>query len=389
MKAKSLFLAVVASSFFWACSDNASPMVPTTTGEGEGEVAYSSDANGNQVPASASSDASGADQGSYTPDASCTPAGSPVCRIGALSVSGNKVVGANGQPAQLRGMSMFWDIFKEGTKYYNSSVVNWLTSDWKVSIVRAAMAFEENGYTPGGDYEGYLKNPSWNQQQVETIVDAAIANGIYVIIDLHSHWIGADDHRSEWPQAKAFFEAMATKYGKYPNVIYEIYNEPGEGVGWDKIKPYAETIIPAIRAIDPDNIIVVGTPGYSSKVDQVTALTGVTNVAYTFHFYASEEWHHNNYLPMVKTVANQLPLFVTEWGLSPASGDGAINTAWVEDFMTWMEGAQLSWAAWSICDKVESSAALVSNANSTGNWTEASLKQSGTYLRNKIRELNP
>lgn len=386
MKVKTLLLSIVASVFFAACSDSSAPTVPGVPGEEGGDIAYSSDAGGNPIPESATSSPSG-DNGGNTPAA---PGGTPVSRIGALSVVGNQVVGANGQPAQLRGMSMFWDIFKEGTKYYNTDVVNWLSSDWNVSIVRAAMAFEENGYVPGGDFEGYVKNPSWNQQKVETIVDAAIANGIYVIIDLHSHWVGASDHKSDWPKAKAFFEAMATKYGQYPNVIYEIYNEPGmDDDGWPKIKEYAETIIPAIRAIDPDNLIVVGTPGYSSKVNLVTALTGVTNVAYTFHFYASEQWHHDNYLPMVKSVAKTLPLFVTEWGLSPASGNGSINTQWVEDFMTWMEGEKLSWAAWSICDKNESSAALIPGAPANGGWSDANLSESGKYLRNKIRELNP
>ena len=36
---------------------------------------------------------------------------------------------------------------------------------------------------------------------------------------------------------------MAKKYGKHPNIIYEIYNEPLV-VSWDDvIKPYAENVI--------------------------------------------------------------------------------------------------------------------------------------------------
>ena len=43
-----------------------------------------------------------------------------------------------------------------------------------------------------------------------------------------------------------------------PNIIYEIYNEPLD-ISWSEtVKPYAISVITAIREIDPDNLIVVG-----------------------------------------------------------------------------------------------------------------------------------
>ena len=320
----------------------------------------------------------------------------PIDDIGALSVQGTQVVGANGQPAQLRGMSFFWDIYKEAFPYYTADVVNWLAEDWHANLVRAAMAFEENGNTQSGDYEGYIRNPSYNIQKVETIVDAAIAKGIYVIIDLHSHWANDNTDGQRWNKAAEFFEYMATKYGQYPNVIYEIYNEPGtdDWVGdYNPVKPYAEFIIPKIRAIDPDNLIVVGTPGYSSKVEKVlnSPLTGdlTFNMAYSFHFYASESWHLTNYLPTAKTVAKQIPLFITECGLSEASGGGNVDLNMAAQFWQWIDEEKLSWAAWSISNKNESSAALYTNASTSGNWSDNDLTKSGTWLRNKLREQNP
>ena len=35
---------------------------------------------------------------------------------------------------------------------------------------------------------------------------------------------------------------MAQKYGKYPHIIYEIYNEPMED-SWESVKEYATDII--------------------------------------------------------------------------------------------------------------------------------------------------
>ena len=57
---------------------------------------------------------------------------------------------------------------------------------------------------------------------------------------------------------------MATTYGTTPNVMYEIWNEPS-GVTWATIKAYHETVVAAIRAVDPDNIIFLGTPDTKVK----------------------------------------------------------------------------------------------------------------------------
>ncbi len=317
----------------------------------------------------------------------------PIDDIGALSVKGNQVVGANGQPAQLRGMSFFWNIAEEARDYWNANVVNWLAEDWHANLVRAAMAVEDNW---GEGQKGYAYNQSGNQAMVEKVVDAAIAKGIYVIIDWHSHWTNdrsaKENGKDRWQLAQEFFTAMATKYGQYPNVIYEIYNEPGTD-DWSQIKPYAEYIIPIIRAIDPDNLILVGTPKYSGDLTPVVSSplssNYSSNVAYVFHFYASEEWHLTNYLPAAKSAMNTLPLFISECGLTPASGNGTINYSMVNTFWDWLDQTKLSWAAWSIVNKDETSAALQKSASASGNWSESDLRESGKWLREKLRSVNP
>lgn len=259
-------------------------------------------------------------------------------------------------------------------KYWNAEVVNWLTLDWEVSIVRAAMGVDENG--------GYIYNKT-EKAKVETVVDAAIEAGIYVIIDWHSHH--AEDYTQ---QAVDFFSEMAQKYGQHPNVIYEIYNEP-LAVSWTgTIKPYAESVISAIRAEDPDNLIIVGTPNWSQNVDDVidNKFEGV-NIAYGFHFYASESSHYNNLFNKAESAINaDIPLFVTEWGVSEASGNGDFNKIWTNEWLDFMDDHQLSWCNWSVADKSETSAALLPGANEQGGWTNSELSESGIFIRNFLRE---
>ncbi|MDG5815520.1 cellulase family glycosylhydrolase [Chitinispirillales bacterium ANBcel5] len=301
----------------------------------------------------------------------------PVAQHGQLSTTSNRIVDQSGNTVQLRGMSLFWSQW-EGGRFYNSGTVDWLIDDWRVNVVRAAMG--ANHHESGS---GYVYDNS-EEYKVRDVVEAAIARGIYVIIDWHSY-----EAQTNTAEAVDFFSRMARDYGNHPNIIYEIYNEP-TGVEWDTVKDYASQVIPAIRQHDSDNIIIVGTPNWSQDVDDAAndPISG-SNIAYAFHFYASDDWHQEDLRAKADYAKNSIPIFVTEWGLTQASGDGHIDIGRVDAWVNWMEQNQISWTAWSIVDKDETSAALQNNPSSTGNWSPDQLTQSGSYLREKIRELNP
>jgi endoglucanase len=74
----------------------------------------------------------------------------PVAVNGALTVKGNKIVNKNGVPPQLRGISLSWSLWA-GEKYYNPAVVDWLKTDFKISILRASMGVQPD--------HGYLQEP--------------------------------------------------------------------------------------------------------------------------------------------------------------------------------------------------------------------------------------
>ena len=57
--------------------------------------------------------------------------------------------------------------------------------------------------------------------------------------------------------AKDFFRRMSFKYKNYPNVIYEICNEPNGNVTWNEnVKPYAEEVISVIRENSKDRTVI-------------------------------------------------------------------------------------------------------------------------------------
>ncbi|WP_438027637.1 glycoside hydrolase family 5 protein [Sorangium sp. So ce233] len=296
-------------------------------------------------------------------------------RHGRLQAMGNRVVDEYGAELQLKGMSLFWSVW-EGEKFYNASAVNTLVDDWDASIVRAAMTVSAEGRF------GYLHNPDAEKRKVKTIVDAAIARGIYVIIDWHDHDAALTSHKDA---AKRFFREMATEYGDEPGVIFEVYNEP-DNEGWDQVKSYAEEVIGEIRGAGADNLVIVGTPTWSQDVDVAARnpITRYSNIAYTLHFYAAT---HKGYLRTKATNAMTagLPLFVTEWGTCSASGDGALDLGEAQAWLDFLSTNKISWLNWSIVDKAEACAALRPGAGAGGPWSDGQLTDSGRWVKAKIQ----
>ncbi len=297
----------------------------------------------------------------------------PVAKYGALQVKGNQIQDQNGKPVSLAGNSLFWSNNGwGGERYYNANAVGWLKNSWNASIVRAAMGVDEPG--------GYLENNAREKAKVKTVVDACIAAGLYVIIDWHSH--RAEQNQD---QAIAFFKEMATTYGSQPNVIYEIYNEPLQ-VSWSGvIKPYAQAVTSAIRSIDPDNLIVVGTPTWSQDVDVAAndPLTGV-NIAYALHFYAAT--HKAELRAKASTALSKgVALFVTEYGTCDASGGGSVDASSTQDWMTFMKQNNLSHCNWALNDKAETASALVTGTDPSGAWSDSYLTTSGRLVKGYIQ----
>ncbi len=290
---------------------------------------------------------------------------------GRLKVTGSKLTDAAGNVVQLRGISthgIAW--FPD---YINAECFKELHNNFGINVIRLAMyTAEYNGYCTGGD-KNYLKN------LIDKGVRYATDNGMYVIIDWH---ILSDGNPNTYiGEAKQFFNEMASKYAANNNVIYEICNEPNGGTSWQDIKNYANEIIPVIRQYDKDAVILVGTPNWSQYVDQALAdsITGYENIMYTFHFYAAT--HRDDMRQNVLNAVNAgLPVFVSEFGICDASGNGGIDEEQSGKWIKMLNDNQISYVIWNLSNKNETSSLISSACNKFSGFTVNDLSECGKWF---------
>ena len=290
----------------------------------------------------------------------------------ALTVNGTQLMNTRGDTVVLHGVSYGWHQF--WPRFYNASTVAYFTRDWGAQVLRASMGVDL-------DSACYMSEPGFGLECVTKVADAAIENRAYVIIDWHSHNL----HREE---AIAFFTRMATRYKGIPNVIYEIFNEPVEDT-WEQVKAYSVDVIQAIRAVEPDAVILVGCPHWDQDIHLAAddPIRGYKNIMYTLHFYAAT---HGQWLRDrgEYALSKGLPVFVSECAGMEASGDGPLNLEEWQKWLDWMQRRSISWVAWSVSDKDETCSMLYPTASSEGGWKEEDLKEWGALVRDELGKEN-
>lgn len=290
---------------------------------------------------------------------------------GKLSVSGVDLVNQNGEPIVLRGMS------SHGIQWYgNFTSYNAIrnTAVRGANLFRVAMYTAEGGYT---DQKESVKNAAY------AAVDNAILNDMYVILDWHI--LSDGDPMTHADEAAEFFAEASARYADSPNVIFEICNEPNGNISWSgNVKPYAETVIPIIRQ-NSDAVILVGSPTWSQDIDKAADdPLSFTNIMYTCHFYAGT---HGSWLRDRIDYARSkgAPIFISEWGTSAADGSGGVFLPESAEWLDFLAQRNISWANWSLCDKGETSAALVPGTGPEAAWSDSDLSESGMFVFSRFK----
>lgn len=303
----------------------------------------------------------------------------PVERYGALQVKGNRLADQNGNPIQLKGISthgLSWY-----PQYVNQDFFTQMRDEWNVEIVRLAM------YT--AEYNGYCVGDEANKQTLKNVIGEGVNHatnlGMYVIIDWHI--LSDSNPLQNKEEAKAFFAEMAERYQGYNNVIYEICNEPNSGASWSDIKAYANEVIPVIREKDQDAIILVGTPNWSQFVNEAAAdpVTGYDNIMYVLHFYA--DTHRDDLRNTMMNAYNQgLPIFVSEFGICDASGNGANNIEEANKWIDLMDQNGISYCIWNLSNKDESSAFFKKDCTKSSGFTTEDLSEEALWYIDVLKK---
>lgn len=302
----------------------------------------------------------------------------PVAVNGQLRVCGTKLCNQYNLPIQLRGMS------SHGLQWYsqclNTASLDALANDWQADVLRISMYIQEGGYET---------NPRAFTDRVHSLIEEATARGMYAIVDWHM--LSPGDPHFNLARAKTFFTEIANRHKNKVNVIYEVANEPS-GVSWPTIKSYHEQIIPVIRAEDSDSVILLGTRAWSSlgvsdganESEVVSNPVSATNVMYTFHFYAAS--HGTEYLSALSRAADQIPMFVTEFGTQRYTGDGKNNFTRAQEYLDLMRAKKISWVNWNYSDDRRSGAVFNRGTCPGGPFAgTSSLKPAGAWIRDHIR----
>ncbi len=290
---------------------------------------------------------------------------------GKLSVEGTQLVDEHGEAVQLRGLSTHG--LASFPQYVNEELFSQFRREWKANVIRLAMyTAESGGYCSDGDKEDLKK-------LVRSGVEYATKQDMYVIVDWHI----LSDYNPNQHKAEAieFFTQVSKEFSDHNNVIYEICNEPNGGTSWAEIKSYAQEVIPVIRENSPDAVILVGTPNWSQYVNEAAAdpITDYDNIMYTLHFYAAT---HTDALRNTMTAAIDagLPVFVSEYGICDASGNGTIDEEQANIWVQVMDQYKVSYVAWNISNKNETSAIIKNTVDKTSGLLWEDLSDSGQWL---------
>ena len=167
-------------------------------------------------------------------------------------------------------------------------------------------------------------------QTLKAGVDECVAQKVYCIVDWHpvDGEEGADWRSPETrQQTKDFWNYMAPRFSDYPNVIFELYNEPGypklvTAENWRDWRDFAQGWVDLIREQAPQNIILISSPLWA----QITQFAPEDpfegdNLAYVSHTYPGmeESWPRElgmeyDWEQVFGKAADKVPMFITEFG---------------------------------------------------------------------------
>jgi len=269
---------------------------------------------------------------------------------------------------------------------------------------------------PGGNYQSRLKQ----------VVDRATAEGFYVILDLHitapddpqnkvgtvaSQCATAQNPLADGDHAISFWTNVATAYKSYPNVLFELFNEPyinqwyhftgtaaaawqalRDGVQVDSYVPlwatsYGHTwqsagmqqMLNAIRATGATNVILESGLDYSATLDKWTtykASDPLNQLAAAWHAYPAYGYAWSDpcythpgwcddraYTNADAILAANYPVIVTEFGDQDSAG--TVGAPFASTLLPKLDSRGISYLGWTFTVAQDTNNVLIKDNTGT------------------------
>ena len=222
----------------------------------------------------------------------------------------------------------------------------------------------------------YTVNPMF-LARIKTIVDNAIANKLYVIINMHHHEEIFTDPEKVKPRFLSQWEQIATYFKDYnQSLLFEIMNEPHDKLTPELWNTFMADGLKSIRKSNPTRAVLVG-PGDYNGLGAIPKLKlpDDKNIILSIHYYNPFQFTHqgadwigtdaNNWLgtkwedlemernqvesefSYLKTFQkqNNIPVNIGEFG-AYSKADIASRVKWTTFLARWFELQGFSWAYW-------------------------------------------
>ena len=222
----------------------------------------------------------------------------------------------------------------------------------------------------------YTVNPVF-LARIKTIVDNAIANKLYVIINMHHHEEIFTDPEKVKPRFLSQWEQIATYFKDYnQSLLFEIMNEPHDKLTPELWNTFMDDGLKAIRKTNPTRAVLVGPGDYNSLgAIPKLKLPNDKNIILSIHYYNPFQFTHqgadwvgiqaNDWLGTkwedldiernqvesefsgLKSFQKQtnIPVNIGEFG-AYSKADIASRNKWTTFLARWFELQGYSWAYW-------------------------------------------
>ncbi len=130
--------------------------------------------------------------------------------------------------------------------------------------------------------------------RIKQVVDSALNNGLYAIINMHHHDLLFEDPDAQKERFLAQWKQISEFFSDYPDsLLFEILNEPHGDLTAEKWNVFLNDALTTIREDNPDRIVVIGTAEWGGLAGLPSLeLPEDENIILTVHYYNPFQFTH-------------------------------------------------------------------------------------------------